>query len=232
MHHLHRRSSAHLCFFIVLVALASSAPTQQSAFFHLPDAATPDLSSVALLQQPPNNSSIAATKITPRVNTSDYSIPESAPSLPSNLTSTGGVTNEAGIWDISLTLSLDLDIGIWRLSPEKVLDTLEAAENVVGKKPAAALLEEKFTQRTGSRLTGLIFEVWPDTKDEWKLSWGDVGEVLGEERGLPRFFRETGEWRNVDFQIVHQERGVLGEGWIRKWYMLDDGRNGTGLETG
>lgn len=231
MHLLHRRISASLSFFIVLAAnLASSAPTQQSAFPRLPDAATPHLFSATLLHQPRNNGSIAGTEVTPRVNTSDYSILKSGPSSSSNLSSTGGFTDRTGIWDISLTLFLDLDIGTWRLSPEKVLGTLEAAENAVGKKAATALLEGKFTQKTGSRLNGMILEIFPDMKDERKLSWGDVGEVLGEERGLPRFFRETGEWRNVDFQIVHHERGLLGAGWIRKWYMLDDERNGTGVE--
>lgn len=220
MHLLHQRFSASLSFFIVLAALASSAPTQQSAFSHLPDAATHDPSIVTLLQQPPNNS-IVGPEVAPRVNTSDYSILESGPSSPSNLSSTGGVNDRTGIWDISPTLFLDLDIGEWRLSPEKVLNTLEAAENAVGKKAAAALLEGKFTQRTGSPLNMMIFEIFPVAKDERRLSWGDVGAVLGEERGLPRFFRETGEWRNVDFQIVHNERGLLGVGWIRKWYMLD-----------
>lgn len=235
MHHLHRRFPAALSFFIVLAALASAAPTQQSAFSHLPDAATHDLSIVTPLQQPPNNSSIPGPDVAPRTNSSDYSILESDPSSPLNNSSTGGVTYvtyPAGIWDISPDLSLDIDIGEWRLSPEKVLGTLEAAEIAVGKKSAAALVEEKFTQKTGSRLNTMVFEIVPVAKDEMRLSWGDVAKVLGEERGLPRFFRETKNWRNVDFGIVHNERGLLGEGWIRKWYMLDDEWNRTGLETG
>ena len=232
MYHLHRRFPASLSFIIAFAALASLAPTQQSAFSHLPDAATHDLSIVTPLKQPPNNSSIAGPEVPPRANTSDHSILKSGLSSPSNLSSTGEVTYPAGIWDISPTLSLDIDIGEWRLSPEKILGTLEAAENAVGKKPAAALLEEKFTQRTGSRLNRMVFEIGPDVEDEKRLTWGDVAEVLGEERGLPRFFRETKKWYNVDFGIVHSERGFLGVGWIRKWYMLDDERNMTGLETG
>lgn len=216
----------------MLAALASSAPTQQSAFSHLPDAATHDLSVATLLQRAPKNSSIAGPEVAPTVNTSDHSILKIGPSSPSTLPSTGGVTHWAGIWNISPDLALDIDIGQWRLSPEKVLSTLEAAENAGGKKAATALLEEKFTQRTGSRLNTMVFGIGPDPKDERKLTWGDVGEVLGEERGLPRFFRETMVWRNVDFKVVHRERGLLGEGWIRKWYMLDYERNGTVLETG
>ena len=216
----------------MLAALVSAAPTQQSAFSHLPDAATHDLSIVTPLQQPPNNISIAGPEVAPRTNTSDYSILESSPSSPSNNSSTGGVTYPAGIWDISPNLFLSIDIGEWRLSPEKVLGTLEVAEIAVGKKPAAALLEGKFTQRTGSRLNMMVFEVGPVAIDERRLNWGDVAEVLGEERGLPRFFRETKNWRNVDFEVVHRERGLLGVGWIRKWYMLDYERNRTGLETG
>ena len=186
MNHLHRRFPASLRFFIVLAALASLASTQQSAFSHLPDAATHDLSVVTPLQQPLNNSLIAGPEVAPRANTSDHSILESGPS--SNLSSTGEVTYvtyPAGIWDISPTLSLDIDIGEWRLSPEKVLGTLEAAENAIGKKAATALLEGKFTQRTGSRLNRMVFEIGPVAEHERRLTWGDVAAVLGEERGLP-----------------------------------------------
>lgn len=231
MHHFHRRFSASLSFFIVLAASASSAPTTpQSAFSHLPNAATHDLS---IVQQTPNNSSTAGPDIAPGVNTTDHSILKFGPSSQSNLSSpTGGITRWAGVWDISPTLSLGIDIGEWRLSPEKVIDTLGAAEIAVGKKPAAGVLEGMFTQRTGSRLNTMVFEIGPEPEDERRLNWGDVAEVLGEERGLPRFFRETGEWRNIDFEVVHTERGVLGFGMVRKWYMVSKGRNGTGLETG
>lgn len=223
--------SASLSSFILLAALASSAATQQSAFsHHLPDAAPHDSSIATVQQQPPNNRSIAEIEVTPRVNTSEKSTLEPGPSSASDISSTEG-TYGTGIWTISPTLALDIDIGKWRLSPESVLGTLEAAEIAVGKKQATALLEETFTQRTGSRLNMMIFDIGPAKKDERKLSWGDVAEVLGEERGLPRFFRETKEWRNVDFGLFHIEKGLLGVGWIRKWYMLDHERNGTGLET-
>ena len=218
MHHLGRRSPVSLGFFIVLAALASSAPTQPSALSHPPDAATRDLSIVPSLRQLPNNSWIAA--------------PEPGPLSPSNLSSLIGVTYPAGIWDISPTLSLDIDIGEWRLSSEKVIGTLEAAEVAVGKKAALALLEEKFIYKTGSRLNTMIFEIGPIPEKERRLNWGDVAEVLEEQRGLPRFFRETKEWHNIDFQVVHSERGLLGFGMIKKWYMLDSERNETGLATG
>ncbi len=235
--HLHRHFAASLSFFAVLAALASSAPTTQSAFSHLPDTAAHDLSTATLLQQPSNNnnnsSSITARQVAQRVNnTSDSSILVSSPSSATNLSTTGGVTYWAGTWDISSTLSLNINIGQWRLSPEKVLGTLEAAENAVGKKVAAALLEGNFTQKTGSRLNTMIFEIGPVPEDEGgRLSWKDVADMLEEERGLPRFFRETKEWHNLFFELVHSERGLLGLGEIRKWYMLDYEGDGAGLET-
>ena len=230
--YLHRHFAASLSFFTVLAAVTSSAPTTQSAFSHLPGAAAHDPSTVTLLQQPSNNSSSSITgpKVAQRVNnTSDSSIPESGPSSATNR-STTEVTYWAGTWDISSTLSLNIDIGQWRLSPESVLGTLEAAENAVGKKEPAGLLEGKFTQKTGSRLNTMVFEVGPVPKEEGGLNWKDVADMLGEERGLPRFFRETKEWHNVDFELVHSERGLLGRGMVRKWYMLDFERNATGLE--
>lgn len=232
--HLHRHFAASLSFFTVLAALASSAPTTQSAFSHLPDAAAHDLSTATLLQQPSNNNSgsITGPQVAQRVNnTSDSSISEFGPSSATNLSTTGEVTYWAGTWDISSTLSLNINIGQWRLSPEKVLATLEAAENAVGKKEAAALVEGNFTQKTGSRLNTMIFEIGPVPEEEGRLNWKDVADMLEEERGLPRFFRETKEWHNLFFELVHSERGLLGLGSIAKWYMLDYEGNGTGLET-
>ncbi len=77
----------------------------------------------------------------------------------------------------------------------------------------------------------MIFEIGPVPEEEGRLNWKDVADMLEEERGLPRFFRETKEWHNLFFELVHSERGLLGLGSIAKWYMLDYEGNGTGLET-
>lgn len=211
----HRRVAASLSFFIVLFNVTSSAPTQP--VFSYPRDAGNDLPRT--LAQPFNSS--IRPEVAQRVNTSD-----------SNTSSTNPST-EVGYWtvtwSISDTLSLTINIGAWVLSPEKILHTLDSAQTAVGKKEAGALLDGKFTQETGSRINTMIFEISPGW-DHRRLTWADVGEVLGEE-GLPKFFREKQEWHSAYFDVVDSVRGMLGYGAVRKWYMLDS-LNSTGLETG
>lgn len=69
----------------------------------------------------------------------------------------------------------------------------------------------------------MIFEISPRL-DRKLLTWGDVGQVLGDEDGLPRFFKASQEWHDIDFDFYDTERGgVVGEGAVRKWYMLESG---------
>lgn len=217
--HLHRRVTASLNVFFVLCYLASSAPTH-SAFSNLPDTGSDLSATIAQTFGSPIGSNIA-----PRVNTSD-------PNKASGLLSTN-LSTEVGYWtvtwSISNTLSLTINVGAWVLSSEKILQTLEAAQIAVGKKQGAALLDRKFTQETGSRINTMIFEISPGW-DYRRLTWGDVGEVLGE-NGLPKFFQEEQEWHSAYFDVIHTVRGKLGNGAVRKWYMLDS-LNSTGLETG
>ena len=91
----------------------------------------------------------------------------------------------------------------------------------------AALLEKKFLSETGSWKNRMYFEITPGWEDK-KLTWSDVGEVLGES-GLPKFFHETNEWHCVYFEVLHGTRGKLGYGAVRKWYMLDLQRDGATL---
>ncbi|KAL9070692.1 MAG: hypothetical protein Q9161_004746 [Pseudevernia consocians] len=217
--HLHRRVAASLSF-IVLSCLTSSAPTQ-SAFSNRPDASN----DLALALPHLSNSSIGPA-VAPRVNTSDSNI-ESG-SSPTNLSTK--VRYWTVTWSISDTLSLKINVGAWVLSPAKILQTLEAAQVAAGKKQAAALLDGKFTQETGSRINTMIFEIGPGSSDDRRrrLTWADVGDVLGDENGLPKFFRETQEWHSAYFDVVDGVRGKLGIGAVRKWYMLgslDDTRD-------
>ena len=217
--HFHRRVAAFLSSFVVLSCLTSSAPTQ-SASSYLPDAG--DDLSITLPQI--LNSSIGL-ELAQRVNTSDSNTGSASSST--NLSTDVGYWTVT--WSISATLSLTINVGAWVLAPEKILHTLEAAQNAVGKKPAAALLDGKFTQETGSRINTMIFEISPGW-DYRRLTWADVGEVLGE-NGLPKFFNEKQEWHSAYFDVIHSVRGKLGYGAVRKWYMLDS-LNSTGLETG
>lgn len=217
--HLHRRVAASLSFFIVLSCLTSSAPTQ-SAFSYLPDAGN-DLS----ITLPQTFNSSIRPEVAQRVNTSDSNIVSGSSST--NLSTEVGYWTVT--WSISEALSLKINVGAWVLSPEMILQTLEAAQIAAGKKEAAALLDGKFTQKTGSRINTMIFEISPGW-DYRRLTWADVGEVLGE-NGLPKFFREEQEWHSAYFDVLHSVRGKLGYGAVRKWYMLDS-LNSTGSETG
>ena len=126
-------------------------------------------------------------------------------------------------WTITPTLSLIINVGAWELSPEKILQTLDAAQTTIGKKTASTLLDGKFTQETGSRINTMVFEIRPPIGPSWEvkhLTWADVGEVVGE-KGLMGFFKQTNEWHSVYFDVVDSRRGKLGNGAVRKWYMLE-----------
>lgn len=104
--------------------------------------------------------------------------------------------------------------------PRKIIGTLAAAQNAAGKKPATTLLDKKFRIETGSRINTMIFEIGPDDWDYKRLTWADVAEVLGDD-GLPKFFNQRQLWHCVYFDVMHSTRGKLGEGAVRKWYMLE-----------
>lgn len=120
----------------------------------------------------------------------------------------------------STTLSLTINIGPWDLSPGKILHTLEAAENTVGKRVPSHLLDREFVQRTGSWINRMVFEIGPGYIYK-RLTWADVAEVVGA-NGLPKFFRENEGWCSIYFEVVDSERGKLGDGALRKWYLLGD----------
>ena len=213
--HLHGRVAPLVSFFLALCDLTSSAPTQSTAS-SLPNAGA-DLSIITLPQT--SNYSIGPA-IAQGPNTS---------LLPTGLVSPSrnGSSNEdfrTVTWDINLTLSLVINIREWNLAPEQILATLDAAQTAIGKTQARALLDEKFTQKTGSRINTMIFEIGPDRDDHKMLTWGDVAQVLGDEDGLPKFFKSTLEWHSIYFWFYDSERvGVVGKGAVRKWYMLDSG---------
>ena len=200
--------------------MISSAPTQ-SAFsnLHVPDAGNKDLSIIALPQT--FNRSLEPAVVAQRVNSSDYR-------LATHLSTEVEYTTVT--WPITDILSLTINIGPWDLAPEKILHTLEAASNAVGKKRAEALLDGKFKLETGSRVNTMIFEISPGYIYK-RLTWADVGEVLGE-NGLPKFFRETEEWHCAYFYVIDSARGNLGYGAVRKWYMLESVGGGVGARLG
>ena len=121
-------------------------------------------------------------------------------------------------WRISETLSLALTICNWEPDPATIQAVLAAAAVTVGKKPATTLLEKKFTQRSDNKYNTLYFEISPGFIYR-RLSWGVVGEVLGE-NGLPRFFETTQQWHTVYFDVMHATEGQLGNGAVRRWWQL------------
>ena len=148
-----------------------------------------------------------------------------------NLSSTNPLNRQTFIWEISDTLSLTINPGSDPIPSDKILATLAAADAAVGKKRAAALLEEKFTQKTGSFINRMIFEIEPDPEGS-KLTWADVGEVV-KDNGLASYFRQQQEWYNTEFELFDDIRGKLGEGAVRKWYMNGfGGGNDTALAGG
>ena len=197
-----------LCLSSTLFILTSSAPAQPP--FSNPFNHGDDL--ILNLSQNPNTS--VKPYGTQRLNTSVFNLATNSPLANNSI----NVEVWPATWKINNELTLDLRIGAWELAPEKIIATLEAAKHAIGKKPAAALLQKKFTQETGSRINTMIFEITPGYIDKL-LTWGDVGEVLGDD-GLLRFFQEKEEWHSVYFDVVHSTRGKLGYGAVRKWYML------------
>ena len=214
--HLRGRVASLVSFLLALCNLTSSAPTQSTAS-SLSNAGA-DLSMITL-PQTFNNS--FGPVLAQGLNTS---LLHPGLVLPSR-NGSSDVGFHTVTWDINLTLSLIINIGDWELAPEKILATLDAAQIAVGKKPAGGLLDETFTQKTGSRINTMIFEIAPAQNDHKMLTWADVAEVLGDENGLPRFFKSTLEWHSIYFGFYDSERGgvVLGKGAVRKWYMLESG---------
>lgn len=143
---------------------------------------------------------------------------------PDSLSSTGphgaAVDWVKGTWRISDTLSLAIIICNWAPDPATISAVLFAAAITVGKKPATALLEQKFTQKSDNKYNTLYFEIGPGHVAEKGLTWGVVGEVLGE-NGLGKFFETTGQWHTIYFGVVHATQGQLGEGAVRRWWQLE-----------
>ena len=132
-------------------------------------------------------------------------------------------------WHISDTLSLVLTICNWEPGPKTIRAVLAAADTAIGKKAAAGLLDQKFTQKSDNKYNTLLFEITPGHIYK-RLTWGDVGEVLGE-NGLPKFYETTSLWHTIYFDVMHTTRGELGQGAVRRWWQLEplNGRNGTAI---
>ena len=131
----------------------------------------------------------------------------------------GAVSWEKGTWRISDTLKLAIVICNWTPDPTTIQAVLAAAAVTAGKKPALAVLLDKFVQRSNNRYNTLYFEIGPE--DEKRLlTWGVVGEVLGE-NGLGRFFETTGQWHTVYFEVVDAVKGPLGNGAVRRWWQVE-----------
>ena len=127
-------------------------------------------------------------------------------------------------WYITDTLTLNIEIGEWRLSESKVMEALEAANAAIGKKVGSSPLDEPFIQKTGGRINTMLFEIRSESTDQ-SLTWAQVGEVLGA-NGLPSYFRAYDIWRSTFFDVVDSERGKIGHGALRKWYMVESPRQG------
>ncbi|KAL8718686.1 MAG: hypothetical protein Q9225_004205 [Loekoesia sp. 1 TL-2023] len=100
-------------------------------------------------------------------------------------------------WSISNTVFLALTICNWEPDPKTIQAVLATADTAVGKKPAAGLLEQKFTQKSDNKYNTLLFEITPGYIYK-RLTWGDVAEVLGP-NGLPKFYETTQQWHTVYF---------------------------------
>ena len=132
----------------------------------------------------------------------------------------GAVDRVKGTWRISETLSLAITICNWTPDPSTIQAVLLAAAATVGKKPATALLEENFVQKSNNRYNTLYFEIGPGDGEEKRLTWGVVGEVLGLE-GLVKFFETTQQWHTMYFHVIHATEGYLGSGAVRRWWQLE-----------
>ena len=148
----------------------------------------------------------------------------------SSKNSQGSVKWDKTTWTISDTLSLALTICNWEPDPKKIQAVLEAAAQAVGKKPATTLLEKKFTQKSNNKYNTLLFEITPGYVDK-RLTWGDVGEVLGD-NGLTTFFETTQQWHTVYFDVMHVTKGQLGNGAVRRWWQLEPPSSGNGAQVG
>lgn len=126
-------------------------------------------------------------------------------------------------WPISATISLKIEIGDWRLSAARIVQILDIAESLVGKKVPSAHLTGKFVALTGRYLNTMVFEIIPESS-EHLLTWADVADILGPE-GLLLYFQNTEEWRSTHFEVfkkVEDDFVRIGKGAIRKkWYQLD-----------
>ena len=120
-------------------------------------------------------------------------------------------------WPLTTTLSLKLNIGPWQLPPARILACLAAANRTVEKKVGTQVLERRFTQREGSRINTLLFEIGPEIGEDRRLTWADVAVVLGE-GGLVKFFLGERYWTSTYFDVMHVRWGKVGEGAVRKWY--------------
>lgn len=167
----------------------------------------------------PNTGNSDLTLSLPRpINGSTPCGPGSSPL--SNLPGTA-VTWDKGTWRISATLSLAIVICNWSPSPATIYAVLTAAAVTAGKKPATAILDENFVQKSNNKYNTLYFEIGPDDAvEENELTWGVVGEVLGE-HGLLKFFQTTGQWHTVYFDVNHAVDGPLGTGAVRRWWQVE-----------
>lgn len=206
--HLYRRIAPLLSLFFCIPYLTSSQPTH-SGHLNVPNVR--DGTPIIVPRAPDDHRMI---QISQEISAKNFTREPDLSSIP--------FTNRLQFWVvkwiISDTLHLQMNVGAWVLGPEKIVQTLVTAQERIGKKVATALLERKFKSETGSRMNTMIFEISPGWTDPKKLTWGDVGEVLGE-NGLPRFFEERQEWHSVYFDVHDSVRGMIGEGAVRKWYM-------------
>ena len=168
--------------------------------------------------------------ILPNAGSSDLTL---APSIPingsrpcgpdssSSTTPPGAAVDwDTGTWRISETLLLAITICNWAPDPATIAAVLSAAATTVGKKPSTALLGKKFTQRSDNKYNTLYFEIGPGYVEPKRLTWGVVGEVLGE-NGLGKFFETTQQWHTIYFGVVDATQGQLGEGAVRRWWQLE-----------
>lgn len=169
---------------------------------------------------------LPALSILPNAGSSDLTLGLGSPVNESTLCGLGSSSSshhgalgwDKQTWRISESLSLALTICNWEPDPATIQAVLAAAAVTAGKKPATTLLEKKFTQRSDNKYNTLYFEISPGFIYR-RLSWGVVGEVLGE-NGLPRFFETTQQWHTVYFDVMHAREGQLGDGAVRRWWQL------------
>lgn len=56
-----------------------------------------------------------------------------------------------------------------------------------------------------------IFAISPHWFQDSELTWGDVVSIVS---SLLDYFEESGEWVEIEFQIVDTKRGLLGLGGV------------------